>query len=91
MRHATPQSPWRARTNILLVRFDEKVYAYRNACAHMGAPLHDGLADGEILSCKLHGFKYDLTSGECITVPQAQLEPFPVRVDADGIVFVRPD
>ena len=90
MRHATPQALTGDGYDVLLVRFDEKVYAYRNACAHMGAPLHDGLADGELLSCRLHGFKYDLTSGECITVPQAQLEPFPVRVDADGVVFVLP-
>jgi Fe-S cluster biogenesis protein NfuA/nitrite reductase/ring-hydroxylating ferredoxin subunit len=90
MRHATPQRLEGGDYDVLLVRFDEKVYAYRNACAHMGAPLHDGLADGELLSCRLHGFRYDLTSGECITVPQAQLEPFPVRVDADGVVFVLP-
>ncbi|MEM7789257.1 MAG: Rieske 2Fe-2S domain-containing protein, partial [Bacteroidota bacterium] len=50
----------------------------------------DGLRDGEWLSCRLHGFKYDLTSGECISVPQAQLEPFPLRVDDDGVVMVLP-
>ena len=90
MRHGIPQRLAGADYDVLLVRFDEKVYAYRNACAHMGAPLHDGLADDTILSCRLHGFKYDLTSGECISVPQAQLEPFPLRVDDDGVVQVLP-
>ncbi|MEM6287604.1 MAG: NifU family protein [Bacteroidota bacterium] len=90
MRHGEPQRMEGEGYDVLLVRYDEKVYAYRNACAHMGAPLHDGLRDGEWLSCRLHGFKYDLTSGECISVPQAQLEPFPLRVDDDGVVMVLP-
>jgi nitrite reductase/ring-hydroxylating ferredoxin subunit len=30
-----------------------------------------------------------VTSGECMTVPQAQLEPFPLRVD-DGTIWIRP-
>ena len=76
--------------DVLLVRFDEKVYAYRNACAHMNMPLDGGMMDEHVLACPWHGFKYDLTSGECITVPQAQLEPFPLRVD-EGIIYVRPD
>lgn len=76
--------------DVLVVRFDDKVYAYRNACAHLGYALHDGPVEGTMLRCRWHEFTYDLTSGECVTVPQAQLEPFPLRVD-DGYVYVRPD
>ncbi|MGB3542770.1 Rieske (2Fe-2S) protein, partial [Rubrivirga sp.] len=90
MRHATPQRLEVGDHDVLLVRFDEKVYAYRNACAHMGMPLDGGMVDETILGCPWHGFKYDLTSGECITVPQAQLEPFPVRLDENKIVYVLP-
>lgn len=89
LRHGEPARFEGENFDVLLVRFDDKVYAYRNACAHMGQPLHDGLVDETLLGCRWHGFKYDLTSGECITVPQAQLEPFPLRVD-EGIIYVRP-
>jgi Fe-S cluster biogenesis protein NfuA/nitrite reductase/ring-hydroxylating ferredoxin subunit len=89
LRHGEPTQLEGETYDVLLVRFDDKVYAYHNACAHMGYPLHDGLVDERILGCRWHGFKYDLTSGECLTVPQAQLEPIPLRVD-DGFVYIRP-
>jgi nitrite reductase/ring-hydroxylating ferredoxin subunit len=40
-----------------------------------GGPLEDG-----ILTCPHHGFRYALESGECLTAPQVQLQPHPVRV-----------
>ena len=75
--------------DVLIVQLEEKIYAYKNACPHMGQPLDGGMIDEEVLTCPWHGFKFDLSSGECITVPQAQLEPYPLRVD-DNIVWVRP-
>ncbi|WP_456428047.1 NifU family protein [Rhodocaloribacter sp.] len=75
--------------DVLIIQIDGKIYAYKNACAHMGMPLDGGMIEDEVLTCPWHGFRFDLTSGECLTVPQAQLEPYPLRVD-DGVVWVRP-
>ncbi len=75
--------------DVLILRIDDKLYAYKNACAHMGMPLDGGMIEDEVLTCPWHGFRFDLTSGECLTVPQAQLEPYPLRID-DGVVWVRP-
>ncbi|MEM9666847.1 MAG: NifU family protein [Bacteroidota bacterium] len=90
MRHAEPKRLQGPHYDILLVRFDDKVYAYRNACAHMGLPLDTGEVEATTIACPWHGFTYDLTSGECLSIPQAQLEPFPVRVD-EGRIYIRPD
>jgi nitrite reductase/ring-hydroxylating ferredoxin subunit/Fe-S cluster biogenesis protein NfuA len=75
--------------DILLVRLDDQLHAYRNACAHQGRPLDGGQLDDDVLVCPWHGFRFEVTSGECMTVPQAQLEPFPLRVD-DGTIWIRP-
>ena len=75
--------------DVLLVRIDQTIHAYKNACAHLGLPLDGGMLEDEVLVCPWHGFRFDVTSGECLTVPQAQLEPYPLRVD-DGVVWVRP-
>ena len=75
--------------DILLVRKDNALYAYKNACAHMGLPLDGGLLQQEVLMCPWHGFQFDITTGECLTSPQAQLEPYPLRVQ-EGIIWVRP-
>lgn len=81
----TPQA------DVLLINLDNRISAYRNACAHQGLPLDGGLFDAEsgTITCPWHGFCYDAASGECLTVPQAQLEAFPLRVE-EGVIWVRP-
>ncbi|GAX89152.1 NifU family protein [Effusibacillus lacus] len=74
--------------DILLVRIDGKVMAFRNQCPHMGMSLDGGLVDGNAITCPWHGFRFNLSTGECITAPHMQLEPFPVRVE-DQWIWVR--
>jgi nitrite reductase/ring-hydroxylating ferredoxin subunit/Fe-S cluster biogenesis protein NfuA len=74
--------------DVLLVRMDGKVMAFRNQCPHMGMPLDGGLVDGPIITCPWHGFRFDLSTGECMTAPHVQLEPFPVRVE-DQKIWIR--
>jgi nitrite reductase/ring-hydroxylating ferredoxin subunit/Fe-S cluster biogenesis protein NfuA len=71
--------------NVLLVRMNGKVMAFRNQCPHMGMPLDGGLVDGSLITCPWHGFRFDLSTGECMTAPHVQLEPFPVRVEEQRI------
>lgn len=73
----------------ILVRRDGRLFAYRNACPHQGLHLHDGVCEGETLTCPWHGMQFDLTNGECLNEPQVQLEPFPLRVE-EGVVWIRP-
>ncbi len=79
------------RGDVLIVNLDNQLNAYRNACAHQGLPLDGGILDPATgtLTCPWHGFCFDARSGECLTAPQAQLEPFPLRV-VDGVIWVRP-
>jgi nitrite reductase/ring-hydroxylating ferredoxin subunit/Fe-S cluster biogenesis protein NfuA len=74
--------------DVLLVRMDGKVMAFRNQCPHMGMPLDGGMVEGPIITCPWHGFRFDLSTGECMTAPHVQLEPFPVRVE-DQKIWIR--
>jgi len=78
-------------TSVLLIRFDGRLQAFRNACAHQGLTLDGGIMDCEArtITCPWHGFRFDCQTGECLTAPQAQLETFPVRI-RDGYAWVRP-
>lgn len=78
-------------SSVLLLRFDGRLQAFRNACAHQGLPLDGGIVDIEArtLTCPWHGFRFDCQTGECLTAPQAQLETLPVRIQ-DGYAWVRP-
>lgn len=77
--------------NILIINVDNRLSAYRNECPHQGLPLDGGMLEAEenMLTCPWHGFKFDATSGECLTAPQAQLESFPLRIE-EGKILVRP-
>lgn len=75
--------------DVLVVRHNGKVMAFRNQCPHMGISLERGMVDGTFITCPGHGFRFDLTTGECVTVPHVQLELFPVRVEGQH-VWIRP-
>ena len=65
---------------VLLSRRGSVVTCFQNACAHLGLPLTDGEIEDGIITCPHHGFQYDLSSGECLTAPEVQLQPHAVRV-----------
>jgi nitrite reductase/ring-hydroxylating ferredoxin subunit len=52
-------------SEILLVRSGHRVFAVANRCPHMGFPLQDAKLRNDLLTCRHHGFKYDLRSGAC--------------------------
>ncbi len=76
--------------DVVVVNTGGRLAAYLNACAHQGRPLDDALVDATAgtLTCPWHGFCYDAASGECLTMPGAQLDPLPLRVQS-GRVWVR--
>jgi len=65
---------------ILLSRQGAIVTCFQNACAHLGLALDDGEVRDGIITCPYHGFRYDLSSGECLTAPAVQLVAHAVRV-----------
>jgi nitrite reductase/ring-hydroxylating ferredoxin subunit/Fe-S cluster biogenesis protein NfuA len=80
----------RSDSDVVVVNVEQRLTAYRNACAHEGLPLDNAMLDvgNGTLTCPWHGFCYDATSGECLSAPGAQLEQLPLRVDA-GHVWIR--
>ncbi|MFM7424013.1 MAG: NifU family protein [Elainella sp.] len=82
--------------SLLLTRLSSDVHhpqvvCYQNACSHLGVPLDGGevaqTAERTTLTCPYHGFRYCLTTGECLTSPQTPLQSYPVEV-REGQVFV---
>jgi Fe-S cluster biogenesis protein NfuA/nitrite reductase/ring-hydroxylating ferredoxin subunit len=65
---------------VLLSRNGASVTCFQNACAHLGFPIHDGEIENGIITCPHHGFRYDLSSGECLTAPEVSLQSHAVRV-----------
>jgi len=74
---------------ILLANIEGTVYAYRDSCAHQGLSMEGGeVTTRATIVCPWHAFEYDLRSGECITSPHLQLEPFPTKIE-EGWILIR--
>ena len=65
---------------------DGEFYATENFCPHRGARLTEGALCGHIIECWLHGWQFDVRSGECLTVPDG-IRTFPVKIE-EGFVIV---
>ena len=73
---------------LVLARFEERVYALKDECTHVSAPLGDGLLDGCEIECPWHYARFDVRSGEPTDGPAYDAVPvFEVEV-RDGDVFV---
>ena len=70
---------------VILSRRGAAVTCFQNACAHLGFPIHDGEVENGIIACPHHGFRYDLSSGECLTAPEVQLQSHAVRVTGSRV------
>jgi len=70
---------------LLLSRRGHRVFCYRNACAHLGMPLDMADVSDGVLTCPHHGFQYSLETGECLTVPEVQLQTHAVRVTGERV------
>lgn len=67
------------------------VFATQASCPHKNGPLADGLVGGTTLICPLHGWKFDLSTGEPIMGP-CKLKTYSVLLNEHGqLVLTRRD
>jgi nitrite reductase (NADH) small subunit len=69
---------------------DGSVRALRATCPHRGGPLADGLIDHRVVVCPLHGFTYDLLTGQEIANGGPPVAAYTALLDIDGTVHVSP-
>lgn len=69
-----------------LFNVDGTFHAVSNVCLHRGGPIGEGELGGPIVTCPLHGWEYDVRTGQNTTNPVARLRTFEVRVEGDDIL-----
>jgi nitrite reductase (NADH) small subunit len=53
--------------DLALFLVDGKVYAIENLCPHQHIPvLSEGDLEGTVLTCPMHGWRYNITTGACV-------------------------
>lgn len=72
---------------VAVFNVDGELHAIDNACKHKGGPLGEGALIGTTVTCPLHGWQYDVTSGRHEEDPTVRVERYEVEV-RDGDVYV---
>jgi len=63
-------------------------YAIGDVCTHDGGPLGDGDLDDHQVICPRHGARFDIRTGEAVTLPAVVPTPwYPTRV-VDGMLEI---
>lgn len=72
--------------DIALFNVDGSVYAIENSCLHQGAALSGGELCGHTVTCRAHGWRFDVTTGKLGSSRQLGVASFPVRISGDRVL-----
>ncbi len=75
---------------VMIANVDGEFYAVGNACTHVGGPLAEGTLDGKIVTCPLHGSRFDVTNGQVLGPPARLPVPaYEVKLEGQDIMIRR--
>lgn len=76
---------------ILLANVEGVIYSIRAKCNHLGGPLDKGTLEGNVVTCPLHGSKWDVKTGRLVEFarPLPPEQVYKVTVEGEDI-FVEP-
>ena len=72
---------------IALFNIAGNFFAIENTCKHRGGPLGEGGLEGNTVTCPLHGWEYDVTTGACLTNPAVKQKTYTVKVEDEDILI----
>jgi nitrite reductase/ring-hydroxylating ferredoxin subunit len=55
---------------IMIANLNGKFYALNDRCSHTNAPLSMGNIQGNIVTCPMHGARFDITTGRKVSDPK---------------------
>lgn len=72
--------------SIVIGAFGESVVAFSAFCPHMRGPMVHSEIEGFVVSCPLHGWRFDLNDAGRELHGYRNLRMYPVKVDGDEIL-----
>ena len=75
---------------VALFNVEGKIYAIDDTCLHQGSSLAQGKLNGKILTCRAHGWKYDVETGRLTLNPEKGVASYPVEI-VDGKIMLDVD
>ena len=76
-----------ANKDVALFNVDGTIFAMEDACLHQGGSLGCSDLAGRVVTCRAHGWRYDVTTGSTLHVPGYGVATYPVKM-VDGKIMV---
>ena len=77
---------------VALIKLKDDFYALHDICSHAEAYLTEGNIEEDIVLCPLHGAKFDIRTGENLSLPAVTpVEKYKVKVDGVNILIAIPE
>src|SRR5438132_307554 len=71
--------------NVALFKIDGEIFALDGACPHKGAPLGHGWCEAGVVACPMHGWRFEIRSGDCLDAPEKAAKVLPVRINGEMV------
>ena len=73
-------------TKVSVAAVGGRLYAFDDACTHMGCSLGEGKLENAIVTCPCHGSEFDVTSGAVVRGPAHEpVRSRSVQVEGDEL------
>ena len=66
---------------------DDRVFAVNNRCPHKGGPLNEGIVHGHSVTCPLHSWVFDLSTGRAQGADVGQIDTFPAKLENGRVLL----
>jgi nitrite reductase (NADH) small subunit len=67
-----------------LFNVNGEFFAISNHCPHRGGSLGEGMLEGDTVSCPLHGWQFNVKTGQSPVMPQ-NVPCYQVKVEGDDV------
>ena len=71
---------------IAVFNVDGEFFAISNSCPHRNGPLGEGMLDGDVVSCPMHGWRFNIRNGQGVTIPTSKVPCFGIRVEGNDVL-----
>jgi nitrite reductase (NADH) small subunit len=66
---------------------DNQVFALEDRCPHKGGPLSEGIVHGTSVTCPLHNWVFDMSTGQAQGADEGAVATYAARVEAGRILL----
>lgn len=67
---------------------DDEVFALKNECPHRQGPLSEGIVAGASVTCPLHNWKIDLSTGQAMGADEGCTDNYETKIEGGAVYLL---